>query len=128
MPKKTTTKSPTVRQQLGARGEMIAAEALSAAGYRVIQVDVRVPGSQIDILAEEGGDLVFVEVKTRRSLAFGTPAEAVNAAKQRHLIAGALAYLDLHAMADRSWRIDVVSILLTSGPPEIEIIRHAVEG
>lgn len=128
MPKKTTTKSPTARQQLGARGEQLAAEALSVAGYRVIQVDVRVPGGQIDILAAEGDDLVFVEVKTRRGTAFGIPAEAVNAVKQRHLIASALAYLDQHDLADRSWRIDVVSIMLTTGLPQIEIIRHAVEG
>lgn len=127
MPRKRIA-SPTTRQQLGTRGEQIAAAALSAAGYRVLQVDVRVPGGQIDILAEQGDDLVFVEVKTRRGTAFGFPVEAVNAAKQRHLITSALAYLDQQAIPDRPWRIDVVSILLTSGPPQIEIIPHAVEG
>ena len=128
MPRETKPKHPTARQQLGARGERLAAEALARAGYRVIQPDARLPSGQIDIVAEEGGDLVFVEVKTRRSTEYGLPAEAVNAPKQRHLVAAALEYLEAHGQLDRTWRIDVVSILLTHGPPQIEIIRHAVGG
>jgi putative endonuclease len=121
-------KRPTDRQRLGARGEQMAAEALACAGYRIIMPDVRQKSGQIDIVAEEGGDIVFVEVKTRRSTAYGIPAEAVNAAKQRHLIAAAQEYLAAHNQLDHPWRIDVVSILLTQGPPQIEIIQHAVEG
>ena len=117
---------PTPRQRLGARGEQMAAQALAAAGYRIITPDMRNKGGQIDIVAEESGDLVFVEVKTRRSTAYGVPAEAVTRAKQRHLIAAAQEYLAQHDALDRSWRIDVVSILLRDGAPEIEIIRHAV--
>jgi putative endonuclease len=128
MPRETKPKRPTARQQLGARGERLATEALAQAGYRIIQPDARLPSGQIDIVAEEGDDLVFIEVKTRRSTNFGIPAEAVNAPKQRHLVAAALEYLAAHGWPDRPWRIDVVSILLTSGPPQIEIIRHAIEG
>ena len=120
--------SPTPRQQLGTRGEQLAATALIAAGYRIIMPDVRLHSGQIDLVAEEGGDIVFVEVKTRRAGGYGTPAEAVNAAKQRHLIAAAQEYLMQQNLLDLSWQIDVVSILLTHGPPQIEIIRHAVEG
>jgi putative endonuclease len=65
-------------------------------------------------------------VKTRRSTAFGTPAEAITPAKQRHLIAAAQEYLAAHGWLDRPWRIDVVGILLTTGPPQIEIIHNAV--
>lgn len=119
---------PTNRQRLGARGEAIAAEALQRAGYRLIMADARLPSGQIDLVAEEANDLVFVEVKTRRTNTYGTPAEAVDAAKQRHLIAAAWEYLEAHRLTERSWRIDVVAITLTSGPPQIEIIRHAVEG
>ncbi len=122
-------KRPTARQQLGARGEAMAAVALERAGYRILApTGLRTKGGQIDLLAEEGGDLVFVEVKTRRGTAYGTPAEAVNAPKQRHLITAALEYLAAQDQLDRPWRIDVVAILLTSAGPQIEIIRHAVEG
>ncbi len=128
-PKKPpATPHPSARQQLGARGEQLAAVALLAAGYPIRTPDARLPSGQIDLVAEEGGDIVFVEVKTRRSTAYGLPAEAVNAAKQRHLIAAAQEYLAQQGLIDQPWRIDVVSILLTSGPPQIEIIKHAVEG
>ncbi len=121
-------KRPTDRQRLGARGEQMAADALKRAGYRILTPDARQKSGQIDLIAEEGGDIVFIEVKTRRSTAYGLPAEAVHAAKQRHLIAAAQEYLEANNQLDRSWRIDVVSILLTQGPPRLEIIKHAVEG
>jgi putative endonuclease len=121
-------KRPTARQQLGARGERLAAAALEQAGYRILApTGLRTKSGQIDLLAEEGGDLVFIEVKTRRSTAYGIPAEAVNAAKQRHLITAALEYLAAQGQLDHPWRIDVVAIVLTAAGPEIEIIRHAVE-
>lgn len=119
---------PAPHQQLGARGEQLAAAALIAAGYHIRTPDARLPSGQIDLVAEEGGDIVFVEVKTRRSTAYGLPAEAVNAAKQRHFIAAAQEYLAQEGLLEQPWRIDVVSILLTIGPPQIAIIKHAVEG
>ena len=128
MPKEKPPLHPSSRQKLGARGEQLAAQALVAAGYRIIRSDVRAKSGQVDILAEEAGDLVFVEVKTRRTTTYGTPAEAVTPAKQRHLIAAAQEYLASIDALDRPWRIDVVSILLTGSTPAIEIIRHAVTG
>jgi putative endonuclease len=125
-PTAATAKHPTARQQLGARGEQMAAEALIRAGYRIITSDARQASGQIDIVAEEGDTIVFVEVKTRRSTAYGTPAEAITPAKQRHLIAAAQEYLAAHDWLDRPWRIDVVGILLTQGPPQIEIMCNAV--
>jgi putative endonuclease len=126
MAKGKRSTGPTPRQRLGARGEALAAQALTAAGYRVIMPDVRSKSGQVDILAEQDGDLVFVEVKTRSSTAFGVPAEAITPAKQRHLIAAAQEYLAQHEIPDHPWRIDVVCILMVNGKPEIEIIRHAV--
>ncbi len=126
MAKGKRSTGPTPRQRLGARGEALAAQALATTGYRVIQPNVRTRSGQVDILAEEGGDLVFVEVKTRSNTAFGVPAEAITPTKQRHLIAAAQEYLAQHEIPDHPWRIDVVSILMVDGKPEIEIIRHAV--
>ena len=81
-------------------------------------------------MAEDGQDLVFVEVKTRRGTAFGRPEEAVTLRKQRKLLEIATYYLDLHSYMDRVWRIDVVAVQFSiHGKLEnIRIYQHAVTG
>ncbi len=83
---------------------------------------------EIDIVAEDENDLVFVEVKTRRGVAYGRPEEAVTMRKQQKLIELALYYLDLHACSERPWRIDVVAVQLSADGrfEEIRIYQHAV--
>jgi putative endonuclease len=97
-------------------------------GYRILEHNFRCRYGEIDLVAEEGSDLIFVEVKTRRGVAFGRPEEAVTAAKQRKIVEVANYYLDLHACFERSWRVDVVAVQLSvSGRlEEIRIYRHAV--
>ena len=98
------------RQMLGRRGELMAAEALRERGYRIVEHNFRCRYGEIDLIAEEQDDLVFVEVKTRRGTAFGLPEEAVTPAKRRKLAEVASYYLDAHNAGDRAWRIDVVAI------------------
>src|SRR6266704_277730 len=69
---------------------------------------------EIDLVAEEGGDLVFVEVKTRRGVSHGLPEEGVTPRKQRKLVQLAFHHLVTHDYPDRSWRIDVVAVQLSS--------------
>jgi putative endonuclease len=116
------------RQGLGRAGEQLAARTLLKRGYRVLEHNFRCQQGEIDIVAEEGQDLVFVEVKTRRGTACGLPEEAVTPRKQRKLIEVAYTYLDLHMCADRSWRIDVVAIQLDKRGTlqEIRVHPHAV--
>ncbi len=95
---------------LGRRGEQMAAEALRERGYRIVEHNFRCQYGEIDLIAEEKDDLVFVEVKTRRGTAFGHPEEAVTLSKRRKLVEVASYYLDVHNEGDRSWRIDVVAI------------------
>ncbi|GHO91387.1 UPF0102 protein [Reticulibacter mediterranei] len=116
------------RQGLGQTGERLAAERLVQCGYRILERNVRSRYGEIDIVAEEGDDLVFVEVKTRRGVAYGLPEEAVTVRKQQKLIELALYYLDAHACSERSWRIDVVAVQLSSSGKfeEIRIYQHAV--
>ena len=59
--------------QLGPRGERLARERLSAAGYRIVETNYACRGGEVDIIAQEAGDAVFVEVRTRRTAAFGQP-------------------------------------------------------
>ena len=123
---------PTVpadsRKRLGNAGERLAAQYLQRAGYVVREMNYRCQAGEIDIVAEEAGDLVFVEVKTRRGLAYGLPEEAITPAKRRKLIAAAQTYLDAEGQAHASWRVDVVAVALTQAGnvQEVRIHRHAI--
>ena len=81
-------------------------------------------------MAEEAGDIVLVEVKARRGVAYRLPEEAVTPAKQRKLIAAAQTYLEANGCADAPWRIDVVAIALTGEGKleEVRIYPHAISG
>lgn len=116
------------RKRLGNAGERLAAERLRQAGYQVRTLNYRCRVGEIDIVAEEAGDIVFVEVKTRRGEAYGLPEEAVTPAKQRKLIAAAQTYLEANGCADASWRVDVVAVALTPAGrlQEVRIYRHAI--
>jgi putative endonuclease len=98
------------RRALGAAGEERAAAWYLDHGYRVLHRNWRCRDGEIDLVARRGRHLVFVEVKTRTTDRFGTPAEAVTVAKQRRLRTLAVRYLE--ATGERgSLRFDVVSIL-----------------
>jgi putative endonuclease len=103
------------RRDLGAFGERVAAAHLEAKGYRIRARNFRCREGEIDIVAEDGDCLVFVEVRTRRDNALGTPAESVTAAKQRRLLTVAKAYLQQHDDAPPNQRIDVVAVELSRG-------------
>ena len=138
MTKKQVTTSATnnrkkpgaARQGLGRTGERLAAEELSRQGYHILEKNFRCSYGEIDLVAEDEQDLIFVEVKTRRGSAFGLPEEAVTLRKQQKIIQVASYYLDLHACSQRSWRIDVVAVQLDKGgkPEEIRVYQHAVTG
>lgn len=116
------------RKRLGSAGERLAALHLQRAGYLVRALNYRCQAGEIDIVAEEAGDLVFVEVKTRRGVAYGLPEEAITSAKRRKLIAAAQTYLDAEGRSDASWRVDVVAVALTpaGNVQEVRIHRYAI--
>ena len=115
------------RRALAQAGEDAAVEALLRRGYRVRERNVRLRRGELDVVAEEGGDLVFVEVKSRRSVAYGTPAEAVGFQKQRTLVQLAAAYLTRRGLVDRACRFDVVEVRLDSAgrPVRVDVLRDA---
>ena len=83
-----------VRRQLdlGRAGEKAAAELLKRRGYEVVGAGFTARRGEIDLICRRGGELVIVEVKTRTTEAFGTPAEAVGPRKRRALAAAAAEY------------------------------------
>lgn len=105
----------------GQEGEDQAAVVLKKEGYRIIATNFRSPFGEIDIIAEEDGCLVFVEVKRRKGRTFGTSFEAIDARKKRHIIRSAQVYLKTNRSLGRRVRFDVVGI----DGDEVRLIRHA---
>lgn len=107
----------------GKKGEEAAARYLQNKGYTILVRNYRKSFGEIDLIAQEGGTLVFVEVKARASNRFGLPAEAVNAAKQRQLSKVALHYMMATEYAHCPARFDVLSIWLNKAG-DVEQIEH----
>jgi putative endonuclease len=118
------------RKQLGDVGEEIAARELIRRGYTVRERNWRCPEGELDIIAEQGESLVFVEVRARRGDRFGTPEESITPAKRAHLIAAAQAYLQAQSLQDRDWRIDVVAVAMSDRGQlqRVDVIENAIEG
>lgn len=109
-------------------GEDVACRALRRAGYAVLARRFRTRNGEIDIVARDRGTVVFVEVKTRRSRAFGLPVEAVTARKQAKIVLMASEYLARRGWVDLPCRFDIVSVTVArDGRPTVEIIRGAFE-
>lgn len=98
------------RQEFGKDGENIAVGELERRGYEILARRYRTRHGEIDIVAADGGTIVFVEVKARATDEFGTAAEAVTASKQRRLASMATDYLARNRLFDRPCRFDVVAI------------------
>lgn len=116
------------RQQFGKFGEALAEKALKKRGYKILHTNYRTPLGEIDMIAEDAGTLVFVEVKARKSFAFGSAKQAVTPAKQRRISKNALYFLKSTGRLNVRARFDVVAISPgDDGGPSIEIIKNAFE-
>ena len=117
------------RLRLGNWGERVARNFVAGKGYRVLETGFRSAWGEVDIVARDGDELVFIEVRTRRGTALGTPQESVTRAKARRLTATAQSYMEERGVAGADWRIDLISIVLDSGGKvqELSHLRHAVE-
>jgi putative endonuclease len=102
------------RHLLGLDGEVAALEHLLAKGYRILEHRFRVARFEVDLIAEREGVVVFVEVKTRRGMRHGQPAEAVTWERRREMGRVAQVWADRHGgMGGRVLRFDVVEVLQT---------------
>lgn len=99
------------RARLGRRGEDVATWILERKGWRIVARNVRAREGEIDLVASRAGVLAFVEVKTRRSRAFGEPAEAVTPAKRRKIRTMALRFLAEQGVRAHTVRFDVMEVL-----------------
>ena len=111
--------------ELGCKGETAAASFLKREGYKIICTDYRTKLGQIDIIAKDRDTVCFVEVKTRSTLRFGQPDEAVEIFKQRKISQSALIYLKEKKLLESRARFDVVRILYNDNEPQVELIKDA---
>jgi putative endonuclease len=115
------------RRTLGALGEDAAAELLRSRGYRIVAKNHRCRLGEVDLVAEKGDLLVFVEVRTRATAAFGGPEETVNLRKQRRVIAAARDYLAQRRGPARALRFDVVAVVDGPKGPSLMHFENAFE-
>lgn len=110
----------------GKEGEEIAFGFLKEKGYEILKRNFRFGHGEIDIVAKKEETLVFIEVKTRRSLEFGPPETAVTLPKQKQIIKIAKAYLYINDIHNTECRFDVIAIILPyAGEPQINHIENA---
>ena len=103
---------------LGDSGEMIAQKFLTENGYVILDTNVNFPNvGEIDIVAKDGGVLVFIEVRARSDRRFGHPLETITPGKIRKIIAASRRYLTLHKVPASGYRYDVVFVL--HGEPQL---------
>ncbi len=110
------------RLSLGRRGEEAAVCYLKKRGFKIVERGFRWLRGEIDIIAYDGGTLVFVEVKTRTDRTFGFPEESVTPAKQLQIRKIAQGYLARHRLEDTPCRFDVLSVIIDSR--QQNFIRH----
>jgi putative endonuclease len=116
---------PNARQRLGAEGETIAAAELERRGYRIIERNYRIRSGEIDIVAEDAGTVVFVEVKTKTNGDFGDPVEEVTPQKQRQIVSMGEFYATYLLQPDTRCRFDVVAVDCSVLPPAITVYQDA---
>jgi len=108
---------------IGKFGEDIASKYLEEKGYKIKERNYRTFLGEIDIISEYKGNIIFVEVKTRRSDKFGYPEEAINFNKQRKIIKNALCYLAKYNLWEKNYCFDVILVSI-SNHKDVKRLKH----
>ena len=111
----------------GNAAETIAAEYLTENGYNILERNYYIRNAEIDIIAENGRYIIFIEVKSRSSLKHGMPSESVTKAKQKSISTAALTYLQKIGKLDYAVRFDVIEILKIDTAYHINHIKQAFD-
>ncbi|QDY82169.1 YraN family protein [Paenibacillus polymyxa] len=108
------TRSKDQRKAKGAMGEEAAALFLENLGYRILERNWRCRSGEIDLIAKQEHILVFIEVRSRSSSRYGTPAESVTARKITQVRQTAAVYLHMNRMGEAPIRFDMISVRLSA--------------
>ncbi len=113
-------------QNLGKLGEDLAVRYLTAEGYQIIQRNFLCRQGEIDIIVSKDEELIFVEVKTRTSLKYGDPIEAVTETKQKHIKKAIKYYLYKNSLNNSFIRIDVIEIYIYKNKYKVNHIKQVI--
>jgi putative endonuclease len=111
--------------QFGVTGERLAERWLERKGWRVLERRYRSGRRDIDLIAERGGLVAFVEVKARAGTRFGDPVEAVNWRKRNELTRSAFTWIDRHGRPGEQYRFDVIGVLVSGSQVRIRHVENA---
>ena len=114
-----------MKKNLGNWGETEACRYLQRCGYHILERNFRCRLGEVDIIAKKGSVLCFVEVKTRKCLAYGLPSESVTEWKKKRIQKTMQYYLLLHQTEDKDFRMDVIEIILQGRKGYIRHIENA---
>lgn len=116
-------------QIVGKLGETVARKYLRSRGFTIIDTNVSTPFGEIDLVAKQKGQTVFLEVKTRISERFGSPLLGVTQAKQKSILKNSLYYMKIRGLHESPCRIDVIAINLDDNGKlkVLEHIKNAIE-
>jgi putative endonuclease len=112
---------------LGKEGERIAELFLRKKGYKLVERNYRCAAGELDLVMLDHRVIVFVEVKTRTGIGYGTPLEAVESRKQQKMIYAAQFFISAKKLGQREGRFDVVGISWAGAQPLVEHIENAFE-
>ena len=117
-----------IKKETGKLGEDIAGHYLKQNGYVILDRNFECRQGEIDIIALDKKEIVFIEVKTRTSNKYGTPSEAVNKIKQKHMLQTIKYYLYIRNLSDEFIRIDVIEVYIKNNVYKVNHIKQAFEG
>ena len=116
-----------VSHELGRIGENIIADYITKLGYKVVERNFECNQGEIDIIAKDKEELVFIEVKTRTDISYGEASEAVTNTKKRHLINSIKYYIYKQKLENQPIRIDVAEEYINKGKVKVNYIKQAIE-
>lgn len=115
-----------VKKELGKLGEQIAVEYLEKNKYKILERNFYCKQGEIDIIAKQKKEIIFIEVKTRSNTNFGKPSEAVNYRKQKHIYKSAQYYLYKTSSLEMLTRFDVIEVLISNGKFNVNHIKQII--
>ncbi|MCP3898927.1 MAG: YraN family protein [Desulfobacteraceae bacterium] len=118
---------PSNAQITGRLGEAVAESYIKDNGFLVLDKNYRVKNAEIDIIAKDNDTIAFIEVKTRKNIRKGSPAESVNYPKQKKIISAALYFIRENNIQNTRLRFDVIEVFDNNGSYEINLIKNAFQ-